>query len=62
MNMNGLLNGQTFFARNLSLSQFHQVPVVLKETNFKPQLAGDATLINTGLGGGVVYSHKFQLQ
>ena len=50
MNMNGLLNGQAFFARNLSLNQFPQSPAVLKETNFKLQLARATTLINSVSG------------
>jgi len=47
MNMNGLLNGQNFFARNQSLNQFPQGPVVLSETNIKLQLARATSLINT---------------
>ena len=50
MNMNGLLNGQNFFARNQSLNQFPQGPVVLNETNIKLQLARAASLINTVSG------------
>ena len=40
MNMNGLLNGQAFFARILNLNLFLQGPVVLKETNFTASHSG----------------------